>query len=194
MFEQVEKYWNAFKATKGGDLKTLVPNLQNLDNIQISQGRSNATMLEVTLSNLSMTVDDGQHVSLLKNYIIKYFKTFSDVKIKNTGHDDLILYITNLRQPSVQEAALKVLKRKGNTLVSTMKCISGPKKNQRVGNEKTCTAPLNTNMSIQRKISAKANKNQIKNKKKLTSIKSAVVHRRLVKANQMRKKARGGLF
>lgn len=194
MFEQVENYWKAFISAKSGDLKSLVPNLKDLKRIQIKKGRESDTMLEVIMSDLSMALPDGQYLSTLKNHIIKYFKSFSDVKIKNTGQDDLILYITNIRRPSVQEATVKVLKRKGNKLISTMKCISGPKKNQRVGNQSTCTAPKNINLSITRKISAKANKTKIKNKKKLTSINSAVVHRRLVKANQIRKKSRGGLF
>lgn len=192
-FKALKKIWNDSISSLETEFRDNVPSLGSLENVQLELlGRDGKGIL-VAFNGLSTTVSDENEVNNLRKAIFGWLSSGSlSVKLGRSGAGEFALRLDGTFD-SLEEAAVKVFKRKGMKLVPSLKCVGGPKNGQKVSDPSICTKPPEFNRRTAVKKSARKNKGKMKAKRRKTQL-TNIVSKRLTKANNRLKKARGGKF
>jgi len=194
IYEIVQKAWERIATEQVVEFKQRVPSLISLDTISLSKEAEDDNHCIVVFNDIGKAVQDATDIPLLKATIKKWLQQIAFVRIQRSDNTSFIIELSDFRPRRVSEAVVKVFVRKNNTLVPAMKCLGGPKNGQRTKDVATCMEPPSFARRTARKISARKNKASISKKRTKTKLTNIIGTRRLKKANDRLKKARGGKF
>jgi hypothetical protein len=194
LYKKIEKAWNELSETQASEFKKRVPSLVSLSSIHIEKDKETLDRVVVVFSNFTNAVEKSSDIANLKAVIRDWLKQIGMVRIKRSGAETLILELSNVEISNLDEAVVKVFTRKDNKLVPAMKCLGGPKNGQRTQDVATCMEPPSYARRTARKVSSRKNKGAIAKKRQKTKLTNIIGRKRLKKANDRLKKARGGKF
>ncbi|MAZ56835.1 hypothetical protein CL653_03515 [bacterium] len=192
-YEKIEKAWREVSKRFNPEFKKRVPSLIDLKNLNISKVSENDERIVLMFTSFSEAVSDIEDVPRLKAAIKSWLSRFSTVRIRPTNNQSYTTELIGFDTMHLDEAVVKVFTRKGNKLTPALKCVGGPKHGQRTKDVATCMSPPSYARRTARKVSARK-KGAISNKQKINKITNIVSRRRLKKANDRLRKARGGKF
>lgn len=192
-FDVVLKAWKKLIAdpVKLNAIQTQAPGLVHPNAIRMKNVDETNDTLHFRFYGFDAAADSVQDVPIIKRMVLNWLKQFSDfVQVMDSGDSDLNLKVS--KQLKFTEAAIPVYKRdpKTNKVKRVYKCIGGRKDGRRVSDPNQCLQYPSVDKKIKLSISKRAKHGQrakARTKTKLTNI----VSRRVRKANQRLKKARG---
>ena len=176
---------------KVNDMQIQAPTLTKPAAIRLKNQREDEITITIRFFGFNTASEDSEGIPIIKRMIFNWVKRFSqEVQIMDSIGTDLILVISKTAR--FTEAAISIYRRdpKTNKVKRVYKCIGGRKDGRRVSDPELCLQYPDVAKRISLSISKRAKHGQsrkAKTKTKLTNI----VARRVRKANQRLKKARG---
>lgn len=192
-FDIIAKAWKKLveDPDKLNALQTQAPGLTQPGAIRLKNVEEMDDKIHIRFHGFELASDEVQGVPVIKRMILNWIKKFADfVQVMDSGDSDLNLMIS--KQMKFTEAAVPVFRRdpKTNKVKRAFKCIGGKKDGRRVSDPDQCLTYPSVAKKISLSISKRAKYGQrakSRTKTKLTNI----VSKRVRKANQRLKKARG---
>lgn len=195
-FEILKNAWKKVKDQREDDIMDQIPGISTITNIHVKRMEETKQNIIVQFIGLeTISTDNITVLPQIKRLIINWCKTFSEeVKTYRSTNNVLILSLSKSLKltETLNEVAISIYKRdpKTNTIKKYYKCIGGKKDGRRVANPDDCIGVPDWNKKMMFSITKRAKYGQTskaKTKTKLTNI----VSKRVKKANQRLKKARG---
>lgn len=194
IFKLIEHAWSRIIKEQAAEFKQRVPSLVSLSVISLDKEFEDRNKCVIIFTEFNEAVQEAKDIPLLKETIKRWLQKIGFVRIRRSDNNSFIVELTDVKARQVDEAVVKVFTRKNNTLVPAMKCLGGPKNGQRTQDVKTCMEPPSYARRTARKVSARKNKGSIAKKRQKTKLTNIIGRKRLKKANDRLKKARGGKF
>ena len=147
--------------------------------------------MAVRFAGLTKAVNQPSSIPQVKRLIINWLKNVSSsVQQARSDNDSLVVRLT--KEVKVSEAAVSVFKRdpKTNKKKNYYKCVGGKKNGRKVANPNDCIGVPDPAKKIKFSITKRAKYGQASASRKRTQL-TNVTARRIKKANQRLKKARG---
>jgi hypothetical protein len=191
-----EKFFNAFrrkfsqKLTQEKEvISSSVPSFSDSTVLRVNLVSGDDESILISVSGFERIVRDPNEINHVKMAILSIIDDMQVMtkKIRSTGNE---IRLKVYKDSSLMEAVIKVFKRKGNSLVPTLKCIGGQKDGKRVSDAKICMQAPSYNRRVGAKKGSKK-KGSIARSKNKTKVTNIVSRKRLSKANKRLKKARG---
>lgn len=132
---------------------------------------------------------DQNKIEMFKGEIIDWAKKVGNVKILKSHPESLFLEISG----EIAEAVIKVFKAQGGKIVPTFRCIGGPKNGKKASDPSICMSPPNIKRRQAMRKAARQHKGSIANKRMKAGRTNKLLRRKVTKANQRLRKARGGI-
>lgn len=192
-FDTLKKAWRITRKNREDDLKTIAPSLANPDEIYLKRVGENDDELTVQFLGFEDAVDDANSIPQVKRLIVNWLKRSSqDVRLQPSDKNTMIVRIA--RDLKFDEAAISVLRRdpKSNKPKRVYRCIGGKKSGRKVANADGCLGVPDWNKKMKLSITKRTKPAQTGIAKKKTQL-TNIMSKRIRKANQRVKKARGGL-
>lgn len=192
-FDIIAKAWKKLinDPDKLDSIQTQAPGLTQPGAIRLKNVEEMSDKMHIRFYGFDAASDEVQGVPVIKRMVLNWIKQFADfVQVMDSGDSDLNLMIS--RRMKFNEAAVPVFRRdpKTNKVKRAYKCIGGKKDGRRVSDPDQCLQYPSVAKKISLSISKRAKygqRSKARTKTKLTNI----VSRRVRKANQRLKKARG---
>jgi len=192
-FQTIANAWKRMISdpTKVMSMQTEAPDLLHPNAIRIKNIPSDDGKIHIRFYGFDAASSDTTGIPIIKRMVMNWVKRIStNVQIIDSGMSDLSLIIS----PDMRftEAAISIFKRdpKSNKVKRVYKCIGGRKNGRRVSDPEQClqypSVEKRMKLAISKRMKAGAS-GKARTKTKLTNIMS----RRVRKANQRIKKARG---
>lgn len=190
-FETLKAAWTKLKTEKSAELKRIAPNLANPGEIALKRVDETDRTLTVQFSGFNNATDDSTFVPQVKRLVLTWLRNISiDIRTKISDPDTLIVLID--KESKIDEAVISVFKRdpKSNKRKDYYKCIGGKKNGRKVKNPTDCMGVPDFNKRVKFSQTKRAKAGQSGLGKKKTQL-TNIVSRKIRKANQRLKKARG---
>ena len=192
-FDTIAKAWRLL--TTDGDrvqeLQKMVPFLNRPSMIRLKKIGENDRFTKMQFYNFVQAVDKSSDIPYVKNMIVTWLKKISsDVQLVIGSDEELTVIISH--ETKFDEAAVPIYKRdpKTNTIKRAYRCIGGAKDGRRVSSPDQCLVAPDVEKRAKFAISKREKAGAASVKRKKTKI-TNIVSRKLRKANQRLKKARG---
>lgn len=172
-------------------VQTEVPGLVNPTSLHIKNVRETDRDIHMRFIGFDSAVDDIRHVPAIKRLILNWLKQISvSVQVIDSMPGEFNLNVS--KETRFTEAAVPVFRRdpKTNKVKRVYKCIGGSKDGRKVADPEQCLQFPDVAKKINLSVTKRGKYGQIakaRTKTKLTNI----VSKRVRKANQRLKKARG---
>ncbi len=190
-FETLKASWQKLVTTRSAEMKKIAPDLAEPDQIYMKRVTEDDVQLAVRFAGLSKAVNQRSSIPQVKRLIVNWLKNIStDVQQARSDEDTLIVRMA--KELKVTEAAVSVFKRdpKTNKKKNYYKCVGGKKNGRKVANPNDCIGVPDPAKKIKFSITKRAKYGQASASRKRTQL-TNVTARRIKKANQRLKKARG---
>ena len=147
--------------------------------------------LAVRFAGLTKAVNQRSSIPQVKRLIVNWLKNIA-TDVQQARSDDDSLIVRMAKDMKVNEAAVSVFKRdpKTNKRKNYYKCVGGKKNGRKVANPNDCIGVPDPAKKIKFSITKRAKYGQASASRKRTQL-TNVTARRIKKANQRLKKARG---
>lgn len=192
-FDTLKHSWHLLRTEREDDLKTIAPTLAKPEEIYLKQVKDDEENLTVQFLGFDNAVDDANTIPQVKRLILNWLKRSSqDVRVQPSEKNTMIVQMS--KDLKFDEAAISVFKRdpKSNKAKRVYRCIGGKKNGRKVSTPDGCAGvpdwekKMRLNMTKRKQPGHQA---VAKKKTQLTNIMS----KKIRKANQRIKNARGGL-
>ena len=192
-FDTLKKAWQITRKDREDDLKTIAPTLANPDEIYIKRIGETPDELIVQFVGFENAVDDANTIPQVKRLLVNWLKRSSqDVRLQPSDKNTMIVRVA--KGLKFDEAAISVLRRdpKSNKAKKVYRCIGGKKSGRKVANPDGCMGVPDWNKKMQLAKTKRTKPAQMGVARKKTQL-TNIMAKRIRKANQRVKKARGGL-
>ena len=190
-FETLKKAWNRLRKTRESDLQEVAPGLTKPEEIYIKRVLEDDVQMVVQFGGFRQAVDDQNTIPQVKRLITTWLRGFTmGVQQARSDEDTLVLRIS--KEMKFAEAAVSVFKRdpKTNKKKTYYKCVGGKKDGRKVSDPNQCIGVPDPAKKIKFSITKRAKYGQASKSRKKTQL-TNITARRISKANQRLKKARG---
>ncbi len=190
-FETLKAAWDRLIQQRSAEMKKIAPDLAEPDKIYLKRVAEDDVQLAVRFAGLSKSVGQRSSIPQVKRLIVNWLKNIAtDVQQARSDDDSLIVRMS--KEMKVTEAAVSVFKRdpKTNKKKNYYKCVGGKKNGRKVSNPNDCIGIPDPAKKIKFSITKRAKYGQASASRKRTQL-TNVTARRIKKANQRLKKARG---
>ena len=190
-FDILKQAWNRLVSTRSAAMKKAAPDLSEPNQIYLKRVAEDEVQLAVRFAGISKAVNQRSSIPQVKRLIVNWLKNVAtDVQQVRSDDDSLIVRIA--KEMKVDEAAISVFKRdpKTNKRKTYYKCVGGKKGGRKVANPNDCIGVPDPAKKIKFSITKRAKYGQASKSRKKTQL-TNVTARRIRKANQRLKKARG---
>ena len=190
-FDTVKHAWNRVKRDRSVEMKKVAPDLSDPDEIYLKRVSENDSELAIRFAGFRHSVNQQTSIPQVKRLVLNWLKNIS-TNVQQVRSDDDTLIIRMSKDLKMTEAAISVYKRdpKTNKRKTQYKCIGGKKNGRKVANPNDCIGVPDPAKKIKFSITKRAKYGQSAKSKKKTQL-TNVTARRIRKANQRLKKARG---
>ena len=190
-FDTLKAAWQRLKRDRSVDMKKIAPNLSDPDEIYMKRVSESDFELAVQFSGFRHSVQQQTSIPQVKRLVINWLKNISQ-SVQQVRSDDDTLIVRMSKELKVNEAAVSVFKRdpKTNKKTTQYKCIGGKKDGRKVASPDACIGVPDPAKKIKFSITKRAKYGQASKSRKQTQL-TNVTARRIRKANQRVKKARG---
>ena len=192
-FDTLKKAWRITRTRREDDLKTIAPTLANPNEIYLKRIGESPNELIVQFLGFENAVDDATTIPQVKRLIINWLKRSSqDVRLQPSDQNTMIVRVS--KDLKFDEAAISVLQRdpKTNKAKRVYRCIGGKKSGRKVASADICLGVPDWNKKMKLNMTKRTKPAQTGIAKKKTQL-TNIMAKRIRKANQRVKKARGGL-
>jgi len=190
-FETLRDAWNKLRKDREQDLKKVVPDLSDPQEIFLKRISEDDSRIVVQFAGLRRSVQNQYSIPQIKRLIMTWLRNFSlDAQQARSDTDSLIASIS--KELKFGEAAISVFKRnpKTNKKQTAYRCIGGKKDGRRVSNPNACIGVPDPGKKIKLAITKRSKYGQAAKSKKKTQL-TNITAKRIRKANSRLKKARG---
>lgn len=192
-FQTIAKAWKRLVSDpdKVSSMQTQSPSLTTPAAIRLKNIVEQDGHFHIRFSGFENASSETAGIPIIKRMILNWMKQIAEeVKVMDSTNTDLNLLVSN--RSKFTEAAISIYHRnpKTNKVTRKYKCMGGPKNGRKVSDPNQCLQYPSVAKKISLSISKRATKGQsakARTKTKLTNI----VSRKVRKANQRLKKARG---
>ena len=190
-FETLKDAWEKLKTERATEMKKVAPDLSDPDEIYLKRVSESDVELAVRFAGFRHAVQQQSSIPQVKRLVINWLKHIS-TSVQQVRADDDSLVIRMSKDLKMTEAAISIFKRdpKTNKKKSYYKCVGGKKNGRRVANPNDCIGVPDPAKKIKFAITKRAKYGQAAKSRKKTQL-TNVTARRVRKANQRLKKARG---
>jgi hypothetical protein len=190
-FNNIKSAWEKLKSNRLSDMQKVAPNLATPDAIYIKRLSENDVEIAIQFAGFTKSVTDLSSVPQIKRMIVNWLKNVS-VSVQQVRSDDDTLIMRISKELKMSEAAISVYKRdpKTNKRKTQYKCIGGKKDGRKVATPDACIGVPDPEKKIKFSVTKRAKYGQAAKSRKKTQL-TNVTARRIRKANQRLKKARG---
>ena len=190
-FETLKAAWESMKKNRSTDMKKVAPDLSNPDEIYLKRVSESDVELAVRFAGFRHAVQQESSIPQVKRMVINWLKHISST-VQQVRSDADSLVVRMSKDLKMSEAAISIFKRdpKTNKKKSYYKCVGGKKNGRRVANPNDCIGIPDPAKKIKFSITKRAKYGQAAKSRKKTQL-TNVTARRVRKANQRLKKARG---
>lgn len=190
-FDTIRAAWDKLRTERETELKKLAPNLSNPGEIYLKKIREDDSYIIIQFNGFSNAVDQTQAIPQVKRMIVEWIRKYS-MEVQIMPGDLTTLMVRVSKETKFSEAAISIFKRdpKTNKAKKAYRCVGGKKDGRRVSNPDQCIGVPDFNKKMNFAISKRTKYGQAtkaKTKTKLTNI----ISKRVRKANQRLKNARG---
>lgn len=190
-FDILKSSWQSLVKDRAVEMKKIAPDLSEPDQIYMKRVAESDVELAVRFAGFTKAVNQRTSIPQVKRLVINWLKNIAtDVQQARSDDDSLIVRIA--KELKVSEAAISVFKRdpKTNKKKNYYKCVGGKKNGRKVANPNDCIGIPDPAKKIKFSITKRAKYGQASASRKRTQL-TNVTARRIKKANQRLKKARG---
>ena len=190
-FELLRKAWDKLTTQRVAELKKLSPNLSDIEKIYLKAIDDGETSMAVQFGGFEKAVDNSQFIPQVKRMILIWLRKIAmDVRTMRSDTDSMIVLID--KESKLGEAVISVYKRdpKTNRRKDYFKCIGGKKSGRKVSSPDGCMGVPAFDKKVKMSLTKRAKAGTIGKERKKTQL-TNIVHRKIRKANQRLKKARG---
>lgn len=190
-FDTLKASWQRLVKYRSSDMKKIAPDLSDPEQIYLKRVSESDVELAVSFAGIGKSVTQSTSIPQIKQLIINWLKNVSvDVQQVRSDADTLIVRIS--KDLKVTEAAISVFKRdpKTNKRKNYYQCVGGKKDGRKVSSPDGCIGVPDPAKKIKFSITKRAKYGQASKSRKKTQL-TNVTARRIRKANQRVKKARG---
>lgn len=190
-FEMLKSAWDKMKSHRSAEMKRVAPDLADPDEIYIKRVAESDVELAVRFAGIGKSVQQPNSVPQVKRLIINWLRNIAvSVQQVRSNNEDLIVRMS--KELKMTEAVVSVFKRdpKTNKRKNYYKCVGGKKNGRKVSNPNDCIGVPDPAKKIKFSITKRAKYGQASASRKKTQL-TNVTARRIKKANQRVKKARG---
>lgn len=190
-FEMLKSAWDKMKSHRQAEMKKVAPDLADPDEIYLKRVAESDVELAVRFAGIGKAVQQPESVPQVKRLIINWLRNIAmSVQQVRSNNEDLIVRMS--KELKMTEAVVSVFKRdpKTNKRKNYYKCVGGKKNGRKVSNPNDCIGVPDPAKKIKFSITKRAKYGQASASRKKTQL-TNVTARRIKKANQRVKKARG---
>lgn len=190
-FDTLKDAWGRMKEHRATDMKKVAPDLSDPDEIYLKRVSESDVELAVRFAGFSHAVQQQSSIPQVKRLVLNWLKHIS-MTVQQVRADDDSLVVRMSKELKISEASISIFKRdpKTNKKKSYYKCVGGKKNGRRVANPNDCIGVPDPAKKIKFAITKRAKYGQAAKSRKKTQL-TNVTARRVRKANQRLKKARG---
>lgn len=192
-FDAIAKAWRVLVTdpVKLDGLQTQAPTLVTPTAIKLKKVAQDGQTIHIRFYGFESASTDTNGIPTIKRLIVNWLKEISEnVKVigGNTPDLNVVVDVTS----KFTEAAIPVFRRdpKTNTIKKVFKCVGGAKDGRRVADPAECLTVPDVDKRINLAITRKAKVGQVAKSRVKTKL-TNIVSKRVRKANQRLKKARG---
>ena len=190
-FETLKKAWDKLKKNRASDLRALVPDLTDPSEIYIKRISEDDAKMVVEFGGFREAMLNQKSIPQMKGTILSWLrKIVVGAQQGRSGPETLVVHIN--KEMKFDEAAVAVFKRdpKTNKKKTQYRCIGGKKDGRKVSDPSNCIGVPDPSKKIKFAVTKRAKYGQASASKKRTQL-TNITARRIRKANQRLKKARG---
>lgn len=190
-FETLKTAWSKLRQDRESDLKRMVPDLSDPQEIYLKRVSEDDTRLVVQFAGLRRAVQNQNSIPQVKRLIMTWVRNFSlDAQQGRSDTDNLLVSLS--KELKFGEAAISIFKRnpKTNKKQTAYRCIGGKKDGRRVSNPNDCIGVPDPGKKIKLAITKRGKYGQAAKSRKKTQL-TNITAKRIRKANSRLKKARG---
>ena len=190
-FETLKDAWEKLKKERAIEMKKVAPDLSDPNEIYLKRVSESDVELAVRFAGFSHAVQQQSSIPQVKRLVVNWLKHIS-MSVQQVRADEDTLVVRMSKELKMTEAAISIFKRdpKTNKKKSYYKCVGGKKNGRRVANPNDCIGVPDPIKKIKFSITKRAKYGQAAKSRKKTQL-TNVTARRVRKANQRLKKARG---
>ena len=190
-FDTLKASWQKLVKNRSVEMKRIAPDLSEPDEIYLKRVTESDVMLAVRFAGLTKAVNTRSSIPQVKRLIINWLKNVA-MDVQQARSDDDTLIVRMSKELKMTEAAVSVYKRdpKTNKRKTYYKCVGGKKNGRKVADPNDCIGVPDPAKKIKFSITKRAKYGQASKSRKKTQL-TNVTARRIKKANQRLKKARG---
>lgn len=192
-FDTLKKSWTILKKERSAELLRKAPDLVEPKKIYLKRLKETPTEMVVQFSGFEEAVDSADKIPQAKRTVLTWLKNvFMSVQQMKSDQDTLMVKLEKEPKGDFTEAAISVFKRdpKSNKSKKYYRCIGGKKNGRKVASTDACMGVPDPMKKIKFGITKRAKSGQSNMGKKKTSL-TNIMSKRIRKANQRVKKARG---
>lgn len=192
-FDTIADAWKRLitDADRIDSMKVEAPSLVYPNAIRMKNISQDDSSVQIQFFGFETASDGAQGIPIIKRMIVNWLKQISSmVQVINTGTGDLVVRVSTLSK--FTEVAIPIYRRnpKTNKITRVSKCVGGSKAGRKVSDPNSCMTYPDVEKKANLSISKRARAGQITNQRTKTKL-TNIVSRRVRKANQRLKKARG---
>lgn len=172
-------------------IQTQAPTLHWPEAIRLKNVSDQDGKIQIRFYGFEAASDETRGIPIIKRMILNWLKQFSSsVQVVDSTNTDLNLIVA--KTTKFTEAAIPIFRRdpKTNKVKRVYKCLGGAKDGRKVSDPNQCLSYPDVGKKISLSISKRAKYGQSKKAKTRTKL-TNIVSKRVRKANQRLKKARG---
>ena len=192
-FETLKDSWTKLKNDRSAELLIKAPDLVDPKAIYLKRIQETPLEMIVQFAGFEDAVDNDKNIPQAKRVILVWLRSvYVNVQQMKSNTDSLLLRIEKEASGDFTEAAISIFKRdpKTNKSKKYYRCIGGKKNGRKVANADDCIGVPDPMKKIKFGITKRAKPGQAGLSKKKTQL-TNIMSKRIRKANQRLKKARG---
>lgn len=195
-FKILRAAWNKLARERGHELRKITPSFSDPEELFLKRVSEDEYEMVIQFVGFNQAVSDASAIPQAKRTVLMWLKRFSmDVQTARSDPNTLTTRISKelrFTESRSDEAAISIFKRdpKSNKAKRYYKCIGGKKHGRRVANSADCIGVPDFTKKMKFGITKRAKYGQAAKGKKKTQL-TSILAKRVRKANQRLKKARG---
>jgi len=190
-FDVLKTAWKKLATGRAHDLRKIAPDFSNPEELYLKRISEDDYNMVLQFAGFSQAVSNPESIPQAKRTVIKWLKRFS-MDVRTMRSEPNTLQVNVAKELRFDEASISIYKRdpKSNKAKRYYKCIGGKKNGRRVANPDDCIGIPDFAKKMKFGIAKRAKAGQMGKSKKKTQL-TSILAKRVRKANQRVKKARG---
>jgi hypothetical protein len=190
-FDVLKTAWKKLAVSRAHDLRKIAPDFSNPEELYLKRVSEDDYNMVLQFAGFSQAVSNPESIPQAKRTVLKWLKRFS-MDVRTMRSEPNTLQVNVAKELRFDEASISIYKRdpKSNKAKRYYKCIGGKKNGRRVANPDDCIGIPDFAKKMKFGIAKRAKAGQMGKSKKKTQL-TSILAKRVRKANQRVKKARG---